>query len=117
MVGFCFSFPVEQTSVSSGKLLRWTKGYTNPGAVGSDPAKLLGEAFKRRVCRICHGLCLFGSKIIAPLEDASRRRICLTSAQPVSVWQLQACSLHLKHFHHNFGVEIYLYAGHTMDYT
>ncbi len=50
MVGFCFSFPVEQTSVSSGKLLRWTKGYTNPGAVGSDPAKLLGDAFRRRVC-------------------------------------------------------------------
>lgn len=50
MVGFCFSFPVEQTSVGSGKLLRWTKGYTNPGAVGSDPAKLLGDAFRRRVC-------------------------------------------------------------------
>ena len=49
VVGFCFSFPVEQTSVSSGKLLRWTKGYTNPGAVGSDPAKLLTDAFRRRV--------------------------------------------------------------------
>ena len=52
-MGFCFSFPVEQTSVSSGKLLRWTKGYTNPGAVGSDPAKLLGDAFRRRVCPTC----------------------------------------------------------------
>ena len=49
IIGFCFSFPVEQTSVDSGKLLRWTKGYTNPGAVGNDPAKLLSDAFKRRV--------------------------------------------------------------------
>lgn len=49
IIGFCFSFPVEQSSVDSGKLLRWTKGYTNPGAVGNDPAKLLSDAFKRRV--------------------------------------------------------------------
>ena len=49
VIGFCFSFPVEQASVNSGKLLRWTKGYTNPGAVGEDPAKLLAEAFRRKV--------------------------------------------------------------------
>lgn len=49
IIGFCFSFPVEQTAVDAGKLLRWTKGYTNPGAVGMDPAKLLTDAFKRRV--------------------------------------------------------------------
>ncbi|CAK0784341.1 hypothetical protein CVIRNUC_007545 [Coccomyxa viridis] len=48
VIGFCFSFPVEQASVNSGKLLRWTKGYTNPGAVGQDPAKLLAEAFRRK---------------------------------------------------------------------
>jgi hypothetical protein len=51
VLGFCFSFPVEQTSVNSGKLLRWTKGYNNPGAEGKDPAKLLAEAFKRKVLR------------------------------------------------------------------
>lgn len=49
MVGFCFSFPVEQASVNSGKLLRWTKGYSNPGAIGNDPAKLLSDAFRRKV--------------------------------------------------------------------
>ena len=26
MVGFCFSFPVEQTAVDSGKIIVWTKG-------------------------------------------------------------------------------------------
>ena len=54
VIGFCFSFPVEQSSVNSGKLLRWTKGYNNPGAIGSDPAKLLTDAFKRRVCFLLH---------------------------------------------------------------
>ena len=49
VIGFCFSFPVDQASVNSGKLLRWTKGYTNPGAVGQDPARLLAEAFRRKV--------------------------------------------------------------------
>ena len=49
IVGFCFSFPVRQTAVDAGTLLRWTKGFENPGAVGKDPAKLLAEAFQRKV--------------------------------------------------------------------
>ena len=58
MIGFCFSFPVEQTAVDSGRLLAWTKGYENPGAVGADPARLLQEAFRRKVpapeCCACY---------------------------------------------------------------
>jgi hexokinase len=27
-LGFTFSFPVRQTSVSSGSLIRWTKGFS-----------------------------------------------------------------------------------------
>ena len=49
IIGFCFSFPVEQTAVDAGRLLRWTKGFENPGAVGKDPAKLLADAFRRKV--------------------------------------------------------------------
>ena len=79
VVGFCFSFPVQQTSVSSGKLLRWTKGYTNPGAVGSDPAKLLGDAFRRRVCP--------------------------TYAQSAFVWQRDTCSSHPGHLHHSSSMQ------------
>lgn len=26
VVGFCFSFPVEQTAINSGKIIVWTKG-------------------------------------------------------------------------------------------
>lgn len=35
-LGFTFSFPVEQTSINSGKLIRWTKGFNIPDTVGKD---------------------------------------------------------------------------------
>lgn len=48
VVGFCFSFPVDQTTVNSGRIIVWTKGFENPGAVGSDPVQLLSAALKRQ---------------------------------------------------------------------
>eukprot|EP00884_Botryococcus_braunii_P000685 jgi/Botrbrau1/10617/Bobra.154_1s0007.2 len=47
-IGFAFNFPVEATSLSSGTLLKWVKGFKNPGAVGHDPTRLLADAFKRK---------------------------------------------------------------------
>lgn len=32
-LGFTFSFPVHQTSISSGTLIKWTKGFSINGAV------------------------------------------------------------------------------------
>ena len=58
-VGLCFSFPMEHVSIKSGKLIKWTKGYQNEGAVGKDPVRLLQDAFKRQVtvfrfnCLLC----------------------------------------------------------------
>ena len=46
-VGFTFSFPMSQSSVASGKLIEWTKGFMTSGCVGKDPAALLVDAFKR----------------------------------------------------------------------
>ena len=43
-LGFCFSFPVEQSSIDQGKIVVMTKKFTNRGAVGADPVKLLGDA-------------------------------------------------------------------------
>lgn len=40
-LGFTFSFPVEQSSIDSGKLIRWTKGFNIPDTVGKDVVKLL----------------------------------------------------------------------------
>ena len=49
VIGFCFSFPTEQTSINQGKLTHWTKGYANSDAVGRSPVDLLLEAFRRQV--------------------------------------------------------------------
>ncbi|KJH43318.1 Hexokinase [Dictyocaulus viviparus] len=46
-VGFTFSYPCDQTSLRSAKLLRWTKGFTATGVVGEDVVKLLEEAIER----------------------------------------------------------------------
>ncbi|KAF9574197.1 glucokinase [Mortierella alpina] len=46
-LGFTFSFPVTQTAIDAGVLLRWTKGFHCPGAVGNDIVQLLQDALNR----------------------------------------------------------------------
>ncbi|KAF3986673.1 hypothetical protein FT663_04349 [Candidozyma haemuli var. vulneris] len=40
-LGFTFSFPVEQTALDRGKLIRWTKGFDLPDCVGRDVVEFL----------------------------------------------------------------------------
>ncbi|ODV96892.1 hypothetical protein PACTADRAFT_48688 [Pachysolen tannophilus NRRL Y-2460] len=40
-LGFTFSFPVDQTSLDSGTLIRWTKGFNIEDCVGKDIVQLL----------------------------------------------------------------------------
>lgn len=40
-LGFTFSFPVDQTALGKGKLIRWTKGFDLPDAVDKDVVELL----------------------------------------------------------------------------
>lgn len=40
-LGFTFSFPVHQVGINSGTLIRWTKGFDIPDAVGQDVCALL----------------------------------------------------------------------------
>lgn len=40
-LGFTFSFPMSQESIDSGKLVRWTKGFTCDGVIGEDVVQLL----------------------------------------------------------------------------
>ncbi|ODV81182.1 uncharacterized protein CANTADRAFT_25407 [Suhomyces tanzawaensis NRRL Y-17324] len=40
-LGFTFSFPVDQTALNRGKLIRWTKGFDLPDCVGKDIVELL----------------------------------------------------------------------------
>lgn len=46
-IGFTFSFPMDQSSIDSGVLIKWTKGYTTSGVEGNDIVHLLSEAFRR----------------------------------------------------------------------
>ena len=40
-LGLTFSFPVYQSAIDSGTLLRWTKGFDIPGVIGQDVCGLL----------------------------------------------------------------------------
>jgi hexokinase len=47
-LSFTFSFPVMQTGVASGTLVRWTKGFCASGVEGHDVVALLDEALVRK---------------------------------------------------------------------
>ncbi|XP_044479484.1 hexokinase-1-like [Mangifera indica] len=47
-LGFTFSFPVMQTSITSGIIDRWTKGFSIDDAVGQDVVAKLSEAMRKQ---------------------------------------------------------------------
>ncbi|KAJ7963082.1 Phosphotransferase [Quillaja saponaria] len=47
-LGFTFSFPVMQSSIASGNLIRWTKGFSIDDAVGQDIVAELTRAMERQ---------------------------------------------------------------------
>lgn len=47
-LGFTFSFPVKQTSIASGTLIRWTKGFSIGDTVGEDVVAELTKAMQRK---------------------------------------------------------------------
>jgi hexokinase len=46
-LGFTFSFPVHQMGINKGTLIRWTKGFNIPDAVGRDVCALLQQEIDR----------------------------------------------------------------------
>jgi hexokinase len=46
-IGFTFSFPVNQISIDSGILIKWTKGFSVSGTAGRDVVACLNEAMER----------------------------------------------------------------------
>lgn len=42
-LGFTFSFPVQQIGINKGTLIRWTKGFDIPDAIGKDVCALLQD--------------------------------------------------------------------------
>jgi hexokinase len=50
-MGFTFSFPVRQTDLASGVLIKWTKDFSASGVEGKDVVRLLDEAMSRKGLR------------------------------------------------------------------
>ncbi|KAM7515470.1 hypothetical protein LguiA_005053 [Lonicera macranthoides] len=46
-LGFTFSFPVRQSSIASGNLINWTKGFSIEDAIGQDVVGELTKAMER----------------------------------------------------------------------
>ena len=65
-LGFTFSFPVQQLSLTSGLLIKWTKGFSATGVENEDVVRLLKEALDRNgVVGFLHlAFDMFLSKII-----------------------------------------------------
>ena len=80
-VGFVFSFPVQHLSIKSGKVIKWTKGFQNEGAIGNDPVALLKAAFRREV----HPSFLRSSQHVPPPHEATLKEL-------ISHW-VQICTL------------------------
>ncbi len=47
-IALTFSFPMQQDSISSGRLITWTKGFTASDVVGKDAARLLTLALEEK---------------------------------------------------------------------
>lgn len=74
-LGFTFSFPAYQDRINSGRLLRWTKGFDIPDAVGQDVCQLLQHEIDL--------LCL-PVKITALVNDAAGTIMSRAYTLPVS---------------------------------
>lgn len=70
VVGFTFSFPVNQTAIDAGTLLHWTKKWKTSGVPCHDVMALFREALARKVrcprdglaCRP-RGLCVIHRRV------------------------------------------------------
>jgi hexokinase len=60
-LAFTFSFPVKQTSISSGVLIKWTKGFAISEMAGEDIAECLQGALNKR------GLDIRVAALVSPL--------------------------------------------------
>ncbi|RKP26159.1 hexokinase-domain-containing protein [Syncephalis pseudoplumigaleata] len=48
LMGFTFSFPLEQTAIDKGTIMYWNKNFDLPGAVNQDVVQLLQAALERK---------------------------------------------------------------------
>lgn len=49
VLGFTFSFPVLQTAINEGSLMKWTKGFNASDVEGMDVVQILQKSFDSKV--------------------------------------------------------------------
>ncbi|TIB17586.1 hypothetical protein E3P92_01001 [Wallemia ichthyophaga] len=49
-LGFTFSYPTLQDRIDQGVLVRWTKGFGNPGVEGKDVSELFNQSLQKVKC-------------------------------------------------------------------
>ncbi|RKO97779.1 hypothetical protein CXG81DRAFT_15715 [Caulochytrium protostelioides] len=69
-LGFTFSFPCSQKSISSGTLTNWTKGFSAPGVVDQDVSELLQQALARKNLHSVHVTALVNDTVGTLLSGA-----------------------------------------------
>ena len=95
-LGFTFSFPVRQTSLIKGTLIRWTKDFTASGAEGEDVVKLLRDAFVRRGVSMWAGMLSSGGGECV-VRDAFIRR-CGHQVQKHMAWCVESLDLRIAKY-------------------
>ncbi len=75
-LAFTFSFPVEQRSLASGKLIGWTKGFTASGVVGKDVVTILSEALQRKEMGFIHVVALANDTVGTLLAGSYSDPLC-----------------------------------------
>lgn len=70
-MGFTFSFPMTQHSLTSADLLVWTKSFNIPSMVGQDVVKILQEALVRRGLDNIEVLCILNDTTGTLVQGAS----------------------------------------------
>jgi len=66
-LGFTFSFPCKQYGLTQSYLVKWCKGFSVGGVVGTDVVKQLKDALKRQLA----GLCEAYVDVVAVLNDTT----------------------------------------------
>mmetsp|Transcript_46585 Transcript_46585/g.113445 ORF Transcript_46585/g.113445 Transcript_46585/m.113445 type:complete len:507 (-) Transcript_46585:10-1530(-) len=72
-LGFTFSFPVEQSALNIGKLVKWTKGFTCAGVEGEDVVAMLQKALNDQKLNI---------KVVAMVNDTPGTMLAAAYSNP-----------------------------------
>ncbi|KII95964.1 hypothetical protein PLICRDRAFT_34922 [Plicaturopsis crispa FD-325 SS-3] len=78
-LGLTFSFPVEQSSLDSGTLLTWTKGFSAKNSVGKDVVQMLQGAMDKKHMHV-RCVALVNDTVGAMLSRAYQTGGCLLGA-------------------------------------